>query len=223
MNNYIIYGCDYTRSMLTELVFLECEIDYEIRTVNILKEEHLSDEYQITNPTALIPSVLTPQGDILHETAAINLHLAELHQAEHLVPTVNDSDRGVFLSGLFLLTGEIEPALKRYFYPQRYVFTDQDARRMKALSLSQIIKSLNIFENRLKGNGPYYLGKRYSLIDLTLTFWLGYLEGEPGLEDLKSVHKCKRLVNNRSRIIKKFEDFAHMHHQASETKKNRSS
>lgn len=156
--------------MLTELSFLECEIDYEMRTVDIFKKEHLSDEYQITNPTALIPSAITPHGDTLHETATINLHLAESHQAEHLVPTINDSDQGIFLSDLFLLTSEVEPTLKRYFYSWRYVFTDQDTDKMKALSLKQIIKSLEIFEKQLENNGPYYLGKRYSLIDLTLTF-----------------------------------------------------
>ena len=142
----------------------------------------------------------------LYETPAINLYLAERHGLTHLAPRVDEPERGLFLSGLFHLTDELEPELKRYFYPHRYVLRDEDAPAMKARSLAIALERLGVIDRRLGDGGPYHLGERFSLVDLTMTYW-GACIGSAGLFDpYPALRRCMKLVLDRPRLRPKFDE-----------------
>ena len=124
---YIVYGGKFTRTLMVEMVMAEIGIDHEMREVDTTRREQLSPEYLAINPAGWVPALITPEGDRLYETQAINLYLAERHGATHLAPAVGDPLRGLFLSALFYLADELEPAIKRYFFPHRYADGEADA------------------------------------------------------------------------------------------------
>ena len=76
---YVLYGGDFTRSTLVQWVLEEGKIDYELRKVDILNGEHRSAEFLAINPAGLVPVLITPDGDALHEVAALILYLADRH------------------------------------------------------------------------------------------------------------------------------------------------
>lgn len=117
---YQLYGFPYTSSVLTEMVLCDCGLDYDTHEVNIFDSQHKTKHYAEINPTGLIPTLITPQGNPFYEAPAINLYLADLYPQSGLAPITSDPQRGEFLSGLFFLTSEFEPTIKRYFYPHRY-------------------------------------------------------------------------------------------------------
>ena len=41
---YVLYGGKFTRALMTEMVLLEGDIPYELRTVDTIKHEHLQPE-----------------------------------------------------------------------------------------------------------------------------------------------------------------------------------
>ena len=90
MSKYVLYGGKLTRALITEMVMLEAGLEYELREIDIINQQHRSDEYTRINPAALVPSLVTPDGEVLYETPAINLYLAEHHGIEHLAPLVRD-------------------------------------------------------------------------------------------------------------------------------------
>ena len=218
---YQLYGYPYTRSILTEMVLLECAISYDVHEVNIFENQHQADWYIKINPTGLIPCLITPQGDTLSEAPAINLYLADLHPESELSPPVDDKQRGEFLRGLFFLTNEIEPTLKRYFYPHRYARNQASTEQMEQDSLKEVIKLLEQMEARLSKKGPYCLGDRYSLVDLTLSFWIIYLEYEPSYagfsnddyheEPFQHIKECVKRVTNRAPISAIFREYRNQH------------
>lgn len=93
-----------------------------------------------------MPELVKPDGEALHETPAINLYLADLHRLTDLAPEVDDPDRGRFLGNLFFLSDDIEPLLKQYFYPHRYVIHAQDAAETRRKSLRQALARTGIIE-----------------------------------------------------------------------------
>jgi glutathione S-transferase len=192
--------------MITEMVMLEAGLDYELREIDILNQQHQTDEYTEINPAALVPSLITPAGNILYEAPAINLYLAEHHGVEHLAPLTGDPDRGPFLSALFFITDELEPVLKRYYYPHRYVLHEEDANKMQEQSLSWAIRLLGIINKRLEQCGPYSLGQRYSLADLTLAFWMVDMSGKCPSDEIPAVIDCYQRVSKRPSIRHKFEE-----------------
>ena len=87
---YIVYGGKFTRTLMVEMVMAEIGIACEMRNVDTIKREHLSPVYLKINPAGWVPALITPEGDRLYETPAINLYLAERHRATHLAPAVDD-------------------------------------------------------------------------------------------------------------------------------------
>ena len=114
---YILYGGHFTRALITEMVMAEGGIPYELRNVDIVAQEHRRPEYLAINPAGWVPALVTPEGATLYETPAINLYLAERHGLTHLAPAPGDPDRGIFLSGLFSVTGDLEADPEALFLP----------------------------------------------------------------------------------------------------------
>lgn len=203
---YILYGGRFTRALIAEMVMAEGGIAYELREVDIVKQEHRSPEFLAINPAGRVPAMITPEGETLTETPAIALYLAERHGLAQLAPGVGAPERGPFLSGLFYLTGELEPALKRYFYPHRYVLRDEDTPAMKERALAGALERLGVIERRLAGGGPYHLGARFSLVDLTLAYWMTCIE-TPGLFDpYPALGRCRERVMDRPKLRPKFDE-----------------
>ena len=205
---YVLYGGRFTRALLVEMVMAEGGLPYELREVDIVKHEHREPGYLAVNPAGWVPALLTPEGETLYETPAINLYLAERHGLTRLAPRVDEADRGLFLSGFFYVGGELEPALKRHFYPHRYVFRQQDEARMKERALEDALARIRVMEQRLDRAGPYHLGTRFSLVDLTMSYWAAILEPLGALEACPALRRCMHLVMERPRLRPRFDSLA---------------
>ncbi len=207
---YILYGGRFTRTLIVEMVMAEGDIAYELREIDIFKQQHRSPEFLAINPAGWVPAMITPEGETLHETPAINLYLADHHGLIHLAPRVDELERGVFLSGLFYLTDELEPVMKRYFYPHRYALRAEDTPAMKQQSLNIALDRLCVIDERLRDGGRYHLGDRFSLVDLTMSYWTTYLESEDVLEPYPGVRRCMKLVMDRPKLRAKFDEIKTM-------------
>jgi glutathione S-transferase len=202
---YILYGGRFLRSLLVEMVLAEGGIPYEYRDIDITRGEHRADAYLAVNPAGWVPALITPEGETLYETPAINLYLCERHRLAHLAPGVEEPERGRFLSGLFFVVDDIEPAMKRMFYPHRFVLREEDAPAHKEMAKQAVIDRLGVIDRHLASGGPYHLGERFSLVDLTMTFWATYLEGGEALEPYPAVRKCMDLVLAREKVMPIFD------------------
>ncbi|HSG29582.1 MAG TPA: glutathione S-transferase family protein [Candidatus Krumholzibacterium sp.] len=59
---------------------------------------------------------------------------------------------------------------------------------------------------RLSEGGPYHLGERFSLVDLTLAYWTVCLEYADALESFPAVRRCFELVTGRPKLHARFAD-----------------
>ncbi len=190
--------------MLVEMVLSEGGIAYELRDVDILKNQHRDPEYQALNPFGWIPALVTPDGETIAETPAINLWLCEAHGLD-LVPPVGDPLRGRFLTAFHNVIGEIEPTIKRVFFPHRYALDDSQTGATRDLAQRMLEDRLAPIERQLAGAGPFFLGDRFSLADLTLAYWLPYVERWGGLADLPHVQSVLDRVRDRPGLVSIFQ------------------
>jgi glutathione S-transferase len=200
MSSYVLYGGEFTRTLITQMVMAEGGIDYELRQVDIIRHEHKSSEFLSINPAGLVPALVTPEGDVLYETPAINLYLADRHQLHQVAPAISDPDRGKFLSALFYLTSELEPAMKRYFYPHRYAPLKADSEKIKHKAFEDAMARFSVIDRRLSAEGPFHLGDRFSLADLTLAYWVGNVETEAVFNTFPAIGTCVHHAISRPAI-----------------------
>ena len=151
---YILYGGDFTRATLVQWVLEEGKIEYELRTIDILKGEHRSAEFLAINPAGLVPLLITPDGDALHEVAALMLYLADRHQLTELAPPSTDPDRGLFLATVFHIAGDIQSEMKRFHFPHRFSLRREDDAGIQDLAKSLVLSRLNVMNTRLEERGP---------------------------------------------------------------------
>ncbi|MEM7206644.1 MAG: glutathione S-transferase family protein [Pseudomonadota bacterium] len=195
---YTLYdGGNATRTIIVKMVMAEGDIAYQSHSVDILKNENFAAEFLAINPAGFVPVLVKPDGEMLSETPAINLYLAEQYKLLHLVPAIDDPERGQFLSGLFFLTGDIEPILKRCFYPHRYVLREMDTKQMRQHSFEEARRRLALVEQRMQKAGPYFLGQRFSLLDIILLYWVECVDYFDTFESFPAIRNCTQTVANR--------------------------
>lgn len=154
-------------SMAPHIVLEEIGQPFELILVDRTRGEHKSDDYLRLNPNGLIPVLL--DGDlVLYETAAICLHLVDTNPASGLAPALGTTERAQFYKWLMWLTNTLQTSLIVYFYPERWVDTDNPsgAKQVQADAESKITTLLDQLEAQLHSSGgPWLLGQRYTVLD----------------------------------------------------------
>jgi glutathione S-transferase len=194
---YVLYGGDFTRAPLVQWVLEEGQLPYELRKIDIVNGEHRSAEFLAINPAGLVPVLITPEGDTLHETAALMLYLADRHELTDLAPRPGDPDRGDFLAALFHVAADIQSEMKRFHFPHRFSLREADNIAIQEMAKELVMSRLGVMNTRLASRGPYTLGPRFSLADFYLCFWIAYLDHQTARAKFPAIAKLYNLVQSR--------------------------
>ncbi len=199
---YILYGGKYTRSTGPQMILEEARLPYELREIDITKDEHRTAEFLAINPAGYIPALITPEGNTLHEAAAIMLYLADRHDLRDLVPAVDSPERGVFYAKFFYLCNDIQPVMKRYYYPHRYSTDPADTDRIRDKAFEIAMDRWGVIERYLVENGPCHMGEKVGLCDYLMAVWaaFGFDDGYNILNDHPAIRACYAMVRNRPLI-----------------------
>ena len=169
-DDYIVYAGQYTRTGLVLMVLDYAQISYRMEFVDLAAGAHRQPEFLAINPAGYVPALKLPSGAVMHETPAMLMYLAEAHDIRSLMPSPNSVDRASFLTGLFYCTNDIQPEIKRFYFPARYAPRDTDAKAIHAQALAMLIERFGVLEQHLRTR-RFYLGDELSLVDLVIAFW----------------------------------------------------
>ena len=115
-------------SMIPHIVLEELGVPFELVLVDRSQNLHKSADYLKLNPNGKIPTLVqtTPgQPDlVLYEGAAICLHLADTHPQAQLMPALGSAARAHAYKWLLWLSNTFQPDIMMFYYPERYVQTD---------------------------------------------------------------------------------------------------
>ena len=137
------------------------------------------------------------QVPVLHEAAALMVYLADRHQLTELAPAVTDPLRGLFLSTVFYIAGDIQPEMKRFHFPHRFSPRREDNAGIQEFAKALVLSRLEVMNTRFTERGPYVLGTRFSLADFYLSFWIAYLDRDGVCRRLPSLARLYDLVRSR--------------------------
>lgn len=165
-----------TAAMVPHIVLEEIGVPYQRVLVDRLQNAHKAPDYLQLNPNGLIP-VLVDGDLVLYETAAICLHLSDMHPEAGLVPPVGTPARAHFYKWLMWLTNTLQATLIVYFYPERSVAPGNaaGAAEVKAQAEAKVGGLLDQLDAELaRHGGTWFAGENYSALDayvLTLSRW----------------------------------------------------
>ena len=194
---YILYGDRRSGSAMIELALAEIGAEAELRPVSIEGDAQLAAEYRRINPMGRLPTLILPDGTVVTESTAILLTLEARHPEAGLLPPGADPGRAKALRWMMLAASELYPCVTRYDYPERFG-AEPASIRARAVEMSREIWRL--IEAGAEP-GPFVLGGRLSLADLTLAVLSRWMGNEAWMPDhLPRIQDLARAVTTRPRL-----------------------
>ena len=160
---YTLYDGLQTGGAVVRATLAQIGAPYEVVTVDIRTGIQSSDSYSAINPRQQVPSLIFPDGQIMTETSAIIVHLADCHPGSQLLPSMCSPDRGQVLRWLALCATNIYEGESRKLNPGRY--TTGDPTGVAAAARDFIDRNYRVLETAF-GNGPFILGDALSVTDI---------------------------------------------------------
>jgi glutathione S-transferase len=169
----VLHHHPFTRAANVVWMLEEVGVPYELRFVDIMAGAHKAPDMLALNPMGKLP-ILTDGDQVVTESAAIAMYLADRYASGRLAPALDDPARGTYLRWSFFAPSVIEPGLMAKgagwtFKESQAGWGNHDA------MLAAITSALE--------GGPFLLGEKFSMADVvfggTVRFMLTFKMLEP--------------------------------------------
>lgn len=168
-DQYVLYGAKGWGSVIVEAALVLAGAPY--RAVDIPYGVWPKDdpEFVKLNPLGQVPALVTPEDELLTESAAILLWLTERHPEAGLAPAAGAPERGQFLRWMSYIPAQIYSMYWVRDIPSRLVGEDAAAQEvLKARTAERIADCWAMMDAQVSP-GRYILGDRISVLDLYVT------------------------------------------------------
>lgn len=177
----VLYGSPSTASLVVHWLLIELGVEHELRMLDFDRREQKSPDYLAINPQGRVPA-LVMDGQVLTESAAIVMQLADLHPQAGLAPGVGTPARGDYYRWMLFCAYTLMPAYRDWFYPDEPA-GPQNAERVRASARAVLEEAWQQLADHLAAGGPYLLGERRSAADFLLTMLMRWSRNMPRPSD----------------------------------------
>lgn len=161
---YILYGDKGSGAFCVEAALAEAGAPYEFQTISLEKNEQKSPAFLTINPSGKIPALRLPDGEIVTETAALLLIVAERHPEAKLLPPPGASERAQALRWTLFMASEIYPIVEIFDYPVRFAPQGAEAEALRLKARDRVRERILLVERAIAG--PWLLPSGFSAADI---------------------------------------------------------
>ncbi|MDH5833887.1 glutathione S-transferase family protein [Luteimonas kalidii] len=177
----VLYGSPSTASLVVHWLLIELGVEHELRMLDFERREHKSADYLAVNPQGRVPTLVI-DGQVLTESTAIAMQLADLHPAAGLAPEVGTPARGAYYRWMAFCAYTLMPAYRDWFYPDEPAGPGQ-AEQVKVRAAQVLEQAWQQVADHLATSGPWLLGERRSAADFVLTMLMRWSRNMPAPSD----------------------------------------
>ena len=171
--SYTIFGDLRSGAFSAEAALAEVGAPYEFRQVSLKTNEQKSPAFLAVNPSGKLPALKTPEGDVVTESLAILLTIADHFPNGQLLPSPGTPARAKAYRWLAFMASEIYPMVEIEDYPERFAPAAPEALRMQAVA--RIREQLAIVERNMAGT--WILPTGFSLVDIYAAMFMRWAAG----------------------------------------------
>ena len=163
-----VYGAEGSGSVPVEATLTLLGLPYRVVEAVTWVEPAAQERVAAVNPQRQVPAIVLPSGEVMTESAAILIYLADLHPAARLAPLAADPQRAQFLRWMVYVSSAI--------YSLHWI--KPDVRRIGAPA-SERESVVNAVHDRIAfcwahmdsqlAPGRYLLGDELTVLDLYVT------------------------------------------------------
>ena len=164
--SFTLYGAAGSGSVPVEAAMTLIGLDYRVIEAVTWEGEAERDKVAVANPMRQIPALVLPSGEILTESAAILIWLADSYPQARLGPTIDDPRRAQFLRWMSFIPAAIYSMFWVRDVPSRLVGDDMAAQAaLKRRTAERIAECWRVMDSQI-APGRFLLGDDLSVLDL---------------------------------------------------------
>ena len=172
-----LYYSRSTASLVVHWLLIELGIAHELHELDFDQREQKAPNYLKLNPAGVVPTLVL-DGQVITETAAILMHLADLHPRAELAPEVASGQRAQYYRWMLFCANTLMPAYRGWFYADE-VAGAENAEASRRHAQLKIEKAWQQVAGHLKAHGPYLLGAQRCAADFLLTMLMRWSRNMP--------------------------------------------
>ena len=173
----VLYGSPSTASLVVHWLLIELGVEFELKMLDFERQQQKTPEYLAINPQGRVPTLLL-EGQVLTESAAIVMHLADLYPQAGLAPTPGTPQRAAYYRWMLFCAYTLMPAYRAWFYPDEPAGA-ANVETVQAHARAVLEKAWEEVDQHLLKQGPYMLGNRYSAVDFVVTMLMRWSRDMP--------------------------------------------
>jgi GST-like protein len=163
-----VFGAAASGSVPVEATLTLLKIPYEVIEAVTWQDEAARKRVEAVNPLRQVPALILPSGEIMTESAAILVYLADLHPEARLAPTPDNPGRAQYLRWMVYISAEIYALFWIKGDAMRIAAGKEDAPRVIDRVHDRIADCWRKMDEQINP-GRYILGDELSVLDLYVT------------------------------------------------------
>lgn len=188
--SYIVYGAPGSGSVPIEATLSLLGLPYRLEDYTPWESPERAAALALVNPLRQVPALLLPSGELMTESAAMLIWLADRHPEGRLAPALTSPARAAYLRWMNFVSAAIYSLYWIRDNPARLTPRLDDHEWIKAQLSDRIAHCWGVMD-AATGPAPYILGDELSVLDLyvaTVSRWSPgrrrFYEVAPGLADV---------------------------------------
>lgn len=169
---YTVFGDKGSGAFSAEAALAEAGAPYDAALVSLDRNEQRTAGFFKYNPSGKVPALRTPDGEIVTESAAILLAIADRFPQSGLLPPTGA--RSQAYRWIAFMASEVYPIVEISDYPARFAPEGEQAKALRRKAHERIQERLLIVESAI--HGPWMLSSGFSAVDIYVamfTRWRG--------------------------------------------------
>ncbi len=195
----IFYYAPQTCAIATHIALEEAGAEYETRRIDFAITEQQSAEYLKINPKGRVPALVTDQG-IITETPALLAYVAQSYPQARLAPLDDPFAFAKVQEFNSYLCATVHVAHAHRMRGARWVDDEAAIAAMKAKVPQTMHACFELIEQEML-EGPWVMGKEYSVADIYLFTLSRWLEGDGvDVQDFPKVAALKERMQEKESV-----------------------
>jgi len=163
-----VYGAPGFGSVVVEAALTLLGEPYETIDITADNPDAFLAEAAAVNPLRQVPALLLPSGELMTESAAILIWLADLHPEKRMAPAPTDLRRAQFLRWMVFIPASIYSLYWIRDMPSRLAATPEAEKVLLKRTAERIAECWRMMDEQVEP-GRYILGDDLSVLDLYVT------------------------------------------------------
>ncbi len=162
---FFVYGAKGSGSVPVEATLTLLGLPYEVVEAATWESDAERDRVARINPLRQVPALVLPSGEVMTESAAILMWLAEQHPQARLAPAADDPARAAYLRWMVYIPAAIYSLYWIRDDPSRLAGDTAGEALIKQRTIERIAECWRLMDAQVSP-GRYILGDDLSVLDL---------------------------------------------------------